>query len=161
MKRFIGFSVALGLVFAVNGLANATDFAQTGKVDVIAALSVAQNTELDFGAVSANDGTITLDSADTITSDPAGISVGAVAVASGEYTITGQSGNVVTVTLTPGSQPAGLVLSSFTADQPLGTITLTAGTATIKVGADLQVIAASVTTGNDKVLNFTLGVTYN
>ncbi len=160
MKRFIGFSVALGLVFAVNGLANATDFAQTGKVDVILALSVVQDTELDFGTVSANDGTITLDSADTISADPSGISAGGT-IASGEYTISGQSGNVVTVTLTPGSQPAGLVLSSFTADQPLGTITLTGGNATIKVGADLQVIAASVTTGNDKVLNFTLGVTYN
>lgn len=161
MKRFVSFSAVLGLIFALNGVAHAIDFAHDGKVDVIQALAVAETTELDFGTVSDNDGTITLDLADTISVDANGISAGGT-IASGVYTITGQSGNVVTVVLTAGAMPAGLALTNFTASEgDLANVTLTGGTLALTIGADLTVTAASAVVGADQVLAFTVGVTYN
>ena len=160
MKRFVSFSAVLGLIFALNGVAHAIDFAHDGKVDVIQALAVAETTELDFGTVSDNDGTITLDLADGIT-DPSGIHAGGT-VASGVYTITGQSGNVVTVVLTAGAMPAGLDMDNFTTSEAdLALVTLTGGSLALTIGADLTVTAASAAVGNDQVLAFTIGVTYN
>ncbi len=160
MKRFVSFSAVLGLIFALNGVAHAIDFAHDGKVDVIQALAVAETTELDFGTVSDNDGTITLDLVDGIT-DPSGIHAGGT-VASGVYTITGQSGNVVTVVLTAGAMPAGLDMDNFTTSEAdLALVTLTGGTLALTIGADLTVTAASAAVGNDQVLAFTIGVTYN
>ncbi len=161
MKRFISFSAVLGLIFALNGVAHAIDFAHDGKVDVIQALAVAETTELDFGTVSDNDGTITLDLADTISVDANGISAGG-SIASGVYTITGQSGNVVTVVLTAGAMPAGLDMDNFTTSEAdLANVTLTGGTLALTIGADLTVTAASAVVGADQVLAFTIGVTYN
>ncbi len=160
MKRFVSFSAVLGLIFALNGVAHAIDFAHDGKVDVIQALAVAETTELDFGTVSDNDGTITLDLVDGIT-DPSGIHAGGT-VASGVYTITGQSGNVVTVVLTAGAMPAGLDMDNFTTSEAdLALVTLTGGTLALTIGADLTVTAASAAVGADQLLAFTIGVTYN
>ena len=161
MKRFVSFAAVLGLIFALNGVAHAVDFAHDGKVDVIEALAVAETTELDFGVVSDNDGTITLDLLDTISVDANGIAAGG-SPTSGVYTISGQSGNVVTVVLTLGAMPAGLDMTNFTTSEPdLALVTLTGGSAAITIGADLTVTAASAAVGNDQVLAFTIGVTYN
>ncbi len=161
MKHFIRFSMALGLIMGLTGVGHTADFAHDGKVDVILALSVAETTELDFGTVSDNDGTITLDLTNTIPSDTNGISAGGT-IASGVYTISGQSGNIVSVVLTAGSMPAGLAMANFTTSEAdLSAVTLVAGTAAITIGADLTVTAASAATGNDQALNFTISVTYN
>ena len=161
MKRFVSFSAVLGLIFALNGVAHAVDFAQDGLVDVIEALGVAETTELDFGAVSDNDGTITLGLGDTITADANGIAAGGLPQ-SGVYTVSGKSGVTVTVVLTVGAMPPGLLLSNFTTSEPdLALVTLTAGSAAITIGADLQVTALAAGVGNDQVLGFTIGVTYN
>ena len=134
MKRFVSFAAVLGLIFALNGVAHAVDFLH---------------------------GTITLDLADTISVDANGSSAGGT-IASGVYTITGKSGNVVTVVLTPGGMPAGLSMGTFTTSEAdLGNVTLTGGTLALTIGADLTVTAASAAVGNDQVLNFTIAVTYN
>ena len=161
MKRFVSLSAVLGLIFALNGVAHAIDFAHDGKVDVIEALAVAETTELDFGTVSDNDGTITLDLADTISVDANGISAGGT-IASGVYTVSGKDGNVVTVVLTVGAMPPGLLLANFTTSEAdLANVTLTGGNAAITIGADLTVTAAAAGLGDDQVLAFTVGVTYN
>ncbi len=161
MKRFVSFSAVLGLIFALNGVAHAVDFGHDGKVDVLEALAVAETTELDFGAVSDNDGTITLDLLNTISVDANGIAAGGVPQ-SGVYTVSGASGNVVTVVLTVGAMPPGLLLLNFTTSEAdLALVTLTGGNAAITIGADLQVTAAAAGVGNDQVLAFTVGVTYN
>ncbi len=161
MKRFVSLSAVLGLIFALNGVAHAIDFAHDGKVDVIQALAVAETTELDFGAVSDNDGTITLDLLNTISVDASGIAAGG-SPASGVYTVSGKDGNVVTVVLTAGAMPAGLDMDNFTTSEAdLANVTLTGGNAAITIGADLQVTAAAAGVGNDQLLAFTVGVTYN
>lgn len=161
MKRFVSFSAVLGLIIALNGVAHATDFDQVGRVDIITALTIAETSILDFGSVAANDGFITLDTGGTISVDGSGIAAGGT-VASGDYTISGESGLTVQVVLTALGMPAGLALSNFvTLPADLSSATLTGGNLQFMIGADLTVTAASVATGTDQALNFRIAVTYN
>ena len=161
MKHLIRFSVALGLIMVLSGVAHATGFDQIGRVDVITALSISQTSILDFGTVSANDGFLTLDTSDTITADANGISVPGGSIASGDYTISGESGSTVQVVLSAGSMPAGLALTNFTTfPADLSAATLTGGNLQFNIGADLTMTAASVATGTNQALNFTIAVTY-
>ncbi|MEE9278860.1 MAG: DUF4402 domain-containing protein [Myxococcota bacterium] len=153
--------MTLVLAMGFTPMASAIDFTHDGVVDVFAALAVAETTELDFGIVSDNDGTVTLNTSDTISSDPSGIHAGGT-VATGDYTITGEASTTVAVTLT-GSTAAGLTIGTFTTDQadlnnvPLGV----GGSVVLAIGADLTVSAASASPGTNQTLSFTLGITYN
>ena len=162
MKRLIRFSVAFGVMIALNGVAHATDFVHDGKVDVYQALSVAETAELDFGAVTDSDGTITLDLGGSIASDPGGISVGGT-VASGVYTINGEPSQIVSVSLS-GSSANGLTIDNFTTSEgDLGNVSLdgVSGDAAITIGADLTVSSGSAAPGADQALSFTISVSYN
>ena len=160
MKRFVSFAAVLGLIFALNGVAHASDFNQVGRVDVIKALTIAETAFLDFGTVAANFGFITLNTANTISVDGSGIGAGGT-VASGDYTITGEPSGTVQVVLTALGMPAGLALSNFvTLPADLTSATLTGGNLQFMIGADLTVTAASVATGADQALNFRIAVTY-
>ncbi len=132
-----------------------------GRVDVQQALGLSETTELDFGTVADNDGTITLDLSDSISSDPGGISVGG-AIASGVYTCTGSPNATVSVTLT-GSTSAGLTIGNFTSSEAdLWTVSLGgSGSKDITLGADLTVNSASASPGLDQALSFILTVNYN
>ncbi len=143
----------------------ALDSAQDGVVDVFIALSVVETVELDFGAVIDADGTITLDTTDTIASDPAGIHQGGT-VASGLYTISGQPSTAVDVDIAP-ANANGLLLSSFTTDVGGGVFPLVAvmidgvGDLAMTIGADLEVQSGTAAPGANQPLNFTITVTYN
>ncbi len=132
-----------------------------GRVDVQQALGLSETTELDFGAVTDDDGTITLDLSDSISSDPGGISLGGT-IASGVYTCTGTPNQTVSVTPT-GSSSAGLTIGNFTSSEPsLSTVSLGgSGSKDITLGADLTVSSASASPGLDQALSFTLTVNYN
>ncbi len=143
----------------------ALDSAQDGVVDVFIALAVAETVELDFGAVIDADGTVTLDTADTIASDPNGIHQGGT-VASGVYTITGQPSTAVDVDITP-ANANGLLLSNFTTDVGGGVFPLVGvmidgvGDLAMTLGADLEVQSGTAAPGANQALNFTITVTYN
>ncbi len=143
----------------------ALDSPQDGVVDVFIALAVAETVEMDFGAVIDADGTITLDTTDTIAADPAGIHQGGT-VASGLYTITGQPSTAVDVDITP-ANANGLNLSNFTTDQGGGVFPLVAvmidgvGDLAMLLGADLEVQSGVAAPGANQPLNFTITVTYN
>lgn len=158
--RFLAAAVLLAAA-SVSPVATAADFNQDGVVDVYTALAVTETTELDFGTVSDNDGTVTLDTSDTISSDPNGIHAGGT-VATGDYTITGEANQSVAVVLT-GSTANGLTLGNFTTDQAdLNNVSLGGGgSVVLAIGGDLTVNAASASPGTDQALNFTLGITYN
>ncbi len=142
-------------------LASATDFGQSGTVNVFIAVSVVEDTTIDFGAVVPEDGTIVLGLANSITSDPAGIHVGSSTVTTGAYTISGEPSQLVAVTMT-GSTANGLQIDVFTSDAAdLNNVALdVAGDATIAIGASLIVTGASTIPGTN-ALAFTLGITYN
>ena len=105
---------------------------------------------------------ITLDPDGTISADASGIVVPGGTIAAGDYTISGQSGNLVQVVLSADGMPAGLTLTNFTTlPADLSNIALSGGSLNFTIGADLTVDSGSVATGNDQALNFTIAVTYN
>lgn len=164
MRKFFTLTlVALVTVMPLSALA--LDSAQDGKVDVLVALSLAETVELDFGAVADADGTVTLDLADTIASDPAGIHQGGT-VQSGVYTVTGSASTLVDVDIAA-ANANGLNLSNFTTDVGGGTFPLVGvstdgtGALAMTIGADLQVQSGTAAPGSNQSLNFTVTVTYN
>ncbi len=132
-----------------------------GRVDVQQALGLSETTELDFGTVTDENGTITLGLSDSITSDANGISIGG-AIASGVYTCTGTPTATVSISLT-GSSAAGLTIGSFTSSEAnLSTVSLGgSGSKDITLGADLTVASATAAPGADQALSFTVTVNYN
>ena len=132
-----------------------------GRVDVYEVLGLSETTELDFGTVSDNNGTITLGLGDSITSDASGISLGGT-IASGVYTVTGQANATVSMSLA-GSSAAGLTIGSFTSSEAdLSTVSLGAGGSNaVTLGADLTVASATAAPGADQLLSFTITVNYN
>ena len=161
MIRLKHLIMAVIVAVALSPTASAVDFNHDGVVDVKTAVTVAETTELDFGAVSDNDGTVTLGLADSITSDPNGIAAGGT-VATGDYTITGESGALVTIVLTGSGPTSGLTIGNFTTDQAdLNNVTITGGSIVLAIGADLTVAEATAAAGLNYPLNFTLGITYN
>ncbi|MCH6561610.1 MAG: DUF4402 domain-containing protein [Myxococcales bacterium] len=132
-----------------------------GRVDVYAALGVSETTELDFGLVALENGTITLGLSDSITSDTNGISYGGT-IASGVYTVTGEASTTVSISLA-GSSSSGLTIGTFTSSEAdLGTVSLGAGGSNaVTLGADLTVAQGPASTGDDQALNFTITVNYN
>ena len=160
-RLLLRFASSLALILGSCSPGYAVDFAQNGKVEVITALNVTESTELDFGAVADNDGTITLNLTDTISADPSGIHKGGTA-ASGHYTVTGEPNKSVTIGFA-GSTANGLTIGSFTTSQadPNNVALGGAGSVLITIGADLTVDAATATEGSDHLLSFTVSVTYN
>ncbi len=132
-----------------------------GRVDVLQALGLSETTQLDFGTVVDQDGTITLDLSDSISSDPGGISLGGI-IASGVYNCTGTPNTTVSVT-PMGSTSAGLTIGNFTSSEPsLLTVSLGGtGSKNITLCADLTINSASASPGLDQPLSFTITVNYN
>ena len=114
-----------------------------------------------FGVVTDSDGTVTLNTADTITADPNGIQVGGT-VASGDYDISGEPNQTVAVALT-GSTTNGLTIGNFTTNQAdLNSVPLGAGGSIIlTVGADLTIDSATAVAGTFQPLNYMIAVAYN
>ncbi len=137
------------------------DVNHDGEVDMYAQLGLSETTELDFGTVTDENGTITLGLSDSITSDANGISIGGT-IASGVYTVTGQANVTVSMSLA-GSSAAGLTIGSFTSSEAdLGTVSLGAGGSNaITLGADLTVASATAPPGANQALSFTVTVNYN
>ncbi len=154
-------ALALFLVTGMAPTAAAVNFPHDGHVNVFATLGVGETQDLLFGVVTDVDGTVTLDTSDTITADPNGIHAGGT-VASGDYDITGEANQTVAVTLT-GSTTNGLAIGTFTTNQAdLATVPLGAGgSVVLTVGADLTVDSATATTGANQPLNYTIAVAYN
>jgi hypothetical protein len=165
MRKHLILTLAALLVASPFTQVMALDSAEDGVVDVFIALSVVETVELDFGAVIDADGTITLDTTDTIASDPAGIHQGGT-VASGVYTISGQPSTAIDVDIAP-ANANGLLLSNFTTDVGAGVFPLVGvmidgvGDLAMTIGSDLEVQSGTAAPGANQPLNFTITVTYN
>jgi len=160
MSIFKRVAIVCGVTMGISGLAFAVDFGQNALVDIFTSIALTEDTQMDFGIVSDNDGTITLDTADTISVDASAIAAGGTPL-SGDFTIDGEASQTVQVTFT-GSSASGLQINNFvTNPADVSALTLTAGTATFIVGADLTVTAAGASTGTDQNVAYTVHVTYN
>ena len=161
MTRFSSSLLVFCLLVGISASARALDFAHDGHVDVFAALGAAETQDLLFGVVTDSDGTVTLDTSDSITADPNGIHVGGT-VASGDYDLTGEPNQMLAIAIT-GSTTSGLEIGNFTTNQtdlnsvPIGPT----GSVVLTVGADLTVDSATAVSGIFQPLNYTIAVTYN
>ncbi len=155
--RLLAFCLCMG----IGSAAEAVEFSQDGHVDVFAALGAAETQDLLFGVVTDSDGTVTVDTSDSITADPNGIHVGGT-VASGDYNITGEPNQTLAVAIT-GSTTSGLAIGNFTTNQAdLNSVPIRpAGSVVLTVGADLTIDSATAVAGIFQPLNYTIAVTYN
>jgi len=148
------------------GTAQAVDFPLTGVVDVYSDLTVTEVTQMDFGIVLDRDGAVTLTLADAIVDGGNGVAAGGATIASGDYQISGETGQVVDLSLVSANGATGLALANFTVDAGAGATTfptsgtLAGGNLNLVLGADLTVTAAQAASGQNQALSFTIGVAY-
>jgi hypothetical protein len=164
MNTFVRMLLVAAMTLGMAGIALAVDTDFNAVVDVVQALTVTEDTQLDFGAVADNDGVIILGTGDAITSDASGIASGTPA--SGDFTITGTPGVTVTVGITIGSPGTGLTMSDVTtspANVTTASQTLDGATGEFSfiMGATLTVDGDTAAVGDDQTLPFTISVTYD
>ncbi|MGF1593488.1 MAG: DUF4402 domain-containing protein [Kiloniellaceae bacterium] len=150
MKAFTKFAVAtaagLGMV-AASSAAFAEDETGNASAEIQQAISITEDTAMDFGtiAVDGSGGTVTIDSTGDVTG-PAGYTFTG-SPAAGTFTASGDASTAVTIGFTAGSLTgpgAAMTLNNFTHDAG-GTPALDGtGDLTFNVGADLVVNAAQV-----------------
>ena len=163
--KFATRMLVMVMVLSFAGFAFAVDLAQDGKVDVFIPLTVVETTELDFGAVNDQDGTITLDLLDAITVDASSIHAGGT-TQSGVYTFSGSANQTIDIAIAA-NNANGLNLTNFTTDLGAGSFPLSgesldgAGDLACTIGADLTVVAATAAEGANQSLNFTFSANYN
>ncbi len=145
MLRLSYIGLALSLAMGLCRITSAVDFRHDGKVSIIAAPAITTTEGME------DEGTPHL----------SGIH-GRSTVALGGYTIKGESNQTVAVVLT-GSMASGLAIGSFTTNQAdLNNVSLGAdGSVVLTIGADLSVGSAIATTDSDRLVSFTIAITYN
>jgi len=146
--------------------AYAEDFGQTATVSVLQAISVTEGTKLNFGVVQ-KPSTGSQTAIVGLSDDASGtINFADNTVASGDYTITGDATNLITIDATDLADVTGLTLTEFTANYNTAAYTLgdpgaaapDTGKALI-VGATLNV--ASTVANGTLTPGFNLTVTYD
>jgi hypothetical protein len=162
-RKLLAFVATAGLI-AFGGFSSnvyAASVNGNASVDIVTPLSIAEDTAMYFGQVSPdadNATTVTLTAAGAVSSpDGAGIAGGTPAA--GQFTVTGSGSLTYSVSYVDGTLTGpgtNMTVTNFTDDS---TGTLSSGTETFNVGADLQV-GAGQTTGN-YTGTYQVTVTYN
>ena len=151
-KRLVLLGGAMG-VATLPSVASAADATATAGIEatVVQPIAIAKNTDLNFGSFAADNdasGTVVVSTADgrTFTGGTSAVSSGAGTVSSASFSVTGEGTSTfsitlpTTVTLTHTNLTDTMSVGTF-ASNPSGTGTLSAGAATVKVGATLSVAA--------------------
>ena len=152
MKKVLISAAAL-VVLALTHSANAQAATATGTANakVLAPIAISAGTPLNFGSIAASAalGTVVMTPAG-VRSATGGVGLvtdGSNAPTSGVFTVTGAAGIGFSITLPVSTTLTGpgpaMTVNAF-ASTPSGTGTLTAGTATVNVGATLNVAASQV-----------------
>jgi hypothetical protein len=148
MKAFSKLAAAsvATLGFAVTGSAAfATDQTGNASAQIQQAISIVEDTQMDFGtvAVDGSGGTVTIDSTGSV-SGPAGYTFSG-SPAAGAFTASGDASTAVTISFTAGSLTGpgtAMTLNNFTHDAGGSPTTDGSGDLAFNVGADLVVNAA-------------------
>jgi hypothetical protein len=141
-------SGVLGLTVAASASAAfATDLSGNASAQIQQAISIVEDTAMDFGttAVDGSGGTVTISTAGAVTG-PAGYSFSG-SPAAGAFTASGDVSTAVTISFTDGSLTgpgAAMTLNNFLHDAGGSPATDVAGDLTFNVGGDLVVNAAQV-----------------
>lgn len=132
-------------VFASASVAFATDETGNASAQIQQAISITEDTAMDFGtvAVDGSGGTVTISAAGAV-SGPAGYTFSG-APAAGTFTASGDASTAVTISFTDGSLTGSgdaMTLDNFTHDAGGTPATDGSGDLTFNVGGDLVVNAA-------------------
>jgi len=167
MKSFCRFSIMVLAFLALTGSAFAVDLSTNALVTIVEGLAIAETTALNFGQLALNNGTVVVAAADGATTDAANLIVDNTNVTQGVFAVTGLTAWDVQVDCTAGTMPAGLTLSTFTADWADAgaagavphTRTMAADSENVEIGASLAVDRTTASTGA-ATLPFTVSVTF-
>jgi hypothetical protein len=145
LMKFVAAGVAgIGLAASAS-VAFATDQTGNASAQIQQAISITEDTAMDFGtiAVDTSGGTVTIDSAGSV-SGPAGYTFSG-SPAAGTFTASGDASTAVTISFTAGSLTGpgtAMTLNNFTHDAGGSPATDGTGDLTFNVGADLAVNAS-------------------
>ena len=161
-KKSVIALAAAAAVLSATSTAMAADGVGTANASVVAAIAIAENTQMNFGTISSTGtaGTVVLATGGTATDTNVTRLAGGT-LAAGAFTISGGSGSAYTitmpasaVTLTSGSDT--MTVSSFT---HTASGTLPAATEAINIGATLAVGASQA--AGTYAGSYTITVNYN
>jgi len=145
------------LTFATASLlssaAMADDLASTANVNVLAALTLAETTQIDFGTIGIEDGTCTMASGGALTGSGGQTCSGTQTP--GLFTITGTDGQVLDLSVTAGAAVDGVTYNPVI--DGAATATLTGGTATVDMIGNLVLSSA---TAGVKAISYTFTANY-
>ncbi len=144
-NKFVAAGLAGAGVFASASVALATDQTGNASATIQQAISITEDTAMDFGiiAVDGSGGTVTISSAGAV-SGPAGYTFSG-SPAAGTFTASGDASTAVTISFTAGSLTGpgtAMTLNNFTHDAGVTPTTDGVGDLTFNVGGDLVVNAA-------------------
>ena len=138
---------------SLSGVALATDLASNANVEIVTAIAISEDTQIDFGLLTNEDGTCTMASGGALTGSAGQSCTGSATP--GSFTVTGTAGKVVDLTLTAGAAVDGVTYNPVVDGSSAPT--LTAGSATVAVIGNL--VLASATDG-DKNIAYTFTANY-
>ena len=151
MRKTIQFFVLIHLVLVVNEVKAATEVANA-RVQIVPAINISQDTEVDFGTLNNVNGTCAMsvggDLSGTSGMDCAGTQT------PGQFTIGGASGSVVTIAVTQG-QLGGVTFNPVIAGS--NSRTLEEGSTTVTVIGNVVLQDA---TDGDKNISYTFTANY-
>lgn len=146
MKFFKQLTIASMLVAAPAAMAASETF--TSSIEVIAPVSITKTADLDFGTILAD--------------ETANVTVAAADAGAAAFTITGNAGDTVTVTvdntatMTDGSNNIGVISIAPDDAAPV----LTGGSATVKVGGVADIATAGTLVAGSYTGNVNIDVVY-
>lgn len=135
-KVLIAASVA---ALSFSGLVNAADQAGNANVEIVSAILISEDTQIDFGQIINLDGTCNMASGGAL-SGTTGMGCTGTETA-GSFTISGTSGAVVDVSVSPGVVVDGVAYNP--AIDGILTRTLTGGQATVEVIGNIVLSSAT------------------
>lgn len=131
--------LAFASLATISGAALAADQAGNANVTVLAALSIAETTEIDFGVLTSEDGTCTMASGGGLTGSAGQSCSGTETPAT--FTVTGTDAQTVDVSVTVGSAVDGVTYTPVI--DGAGSRTLSGGTAAVDVIGNLALSSAT------------------
>ena len=152
MKKII-LPLASISVFAMSSAVFAADEASNANVNIVTAISISEDTEIDFGTLTNEDGTCTMASGGALTGSAGQTCTGTETPAA--FTVNGTDGAVVDVSVTAGAAVDGVTYNPVI--DGASTATLTGGNATVAVIGNLVLSSA---TDGDKNIAYTFTANY-
>lgn len=143
--------------FSFSGAALAATVTGNANVNIIPALSITETTEIDFGNIAAVDGTCTMDATGVLTgSGPNAADLNCTGSQTpATFTISGEDGEVVDVSVTAGAAVGGVTFNPVIDGSTSPTLALGVAAVTVRGSIDL----ASATVG-DKNIAYTFTANY-